>query len=82
MNDESHQLKYKVVRCQADRTYCKTAIFGRIQLLVGKSDTTLFEWSTSFTKEAYTSEFADFQDTLKETFVRSLVFKLDSFLSQ
>ena len=82
MNDESHQLKYKIVRCQADRTYCKTAMFGLIQLLGNESETTLFEWSTSFTKEAYTSEFANFQDTLKETFVRSLVFKLDSVQSQ
>ena len=30
INDETNQLKYKVVRCQADRTYCKTAIFGAI----------------------------------------------------
>ena len=30
VNDENHQLKYKVVRCQADRTYCKTAMFGAI----------------------------------------------------
>jgi hypothetical protein len=30
MNDENQLLKYKVVMCQADRTYCKTVMFGAI----------------------------------------------------
>jgi len=48
----------------------------------GESDTTLVEWSTSFTKESYSSELAEFQETLKESFVRSLTFKLDTLPSQ
>ena len=60
VNELNSQIKYKVVRCETNRSFCKTALFGTISMKEGVSGTTNIEWQTSLTKEAYSGEISTF----------------------
>ena len=32
IDDSLHQIKYKIVRCEPERTFCKSSLFGKISL--------------------------------------------------
>ena len=63
-NSTEQFLFYRIIECEADFRYCKTVIFGKIQVT---QDTLI--WNTTFTEDAFSKQLAEEQEALKRLMI-------------
>ena len=60
-NETTHQLSYRVLKCDQIQQICKTGVIGEISV----DDLGRVKWQTQFTPEGYSPELSEYQNTVK-----------------